>query len=140
MPLPPDDGRPWRLDLADSEIGAWRPRADGWTLHLAVACLRPLRPRLGAGDETLWWPGVRIDARGTVAPGDTGPGRGRITGARVRGPDPTVTTPGALPWQAHLEGPWHCTLQGPQGACVLEAQALRITLEGPEAGRPSMAC
>jgi hypothetical protein len=137
MALPPDDGRPWRLDLADSEVASLDTHADGWVLRLSVACLRPVRPRLGAGDETVWWPDVRIEARGH-ATGRDHHLRGRVVHADLHGAG--CVDPVSLPWRDGPLGPCHGTLRAAQGEVRLEALALRLTLSGGDTGRPSMAC
>jgi hypothetical protein len=137
MALPPDDGRPWRLDLADSEVASLVAGADRWVLDLAVACVRPLRPRLGAGDETLWWPGVRIEARGHAGGPDPRL-HGRVVHVDLHGSG--TVGPGSLPWRHGPLGECRGTLRAAHGEVLLEALTLHLSLTGEAAGRPSLAC
>jgi len=131
------DERPWCLDLADSEVTVLRSVDDGWILTLAVAALRPARARLGAGDETLLWPGVRLrgltpDAApiGALAPG-------RLQVLRLEGPAAAGTR---LPWIPRLDGPSRLRLGA--GGAVVDLAALTLVIES-DAGtdpRPSWAC
>lgn len=130
MTHPPDAG--WRLRLADGELAAIEPGADGLVLRLAAAPVWRPGPPPQAGHLS----GVRIVLRGVATPPAVT--AGRLSEGRVWCGG---TWHHALPLPGQLTGPLRLELGLPfHTAWQVEAAAILLELDAGARFQESMAC